>query len=38
MINKLDYEDIKFPVSKKAIVKLKDKTIFSLKCFVMKVD
>ena len=33
MINKLDYEAIKFPV-----LKLKDKTIFSLMCFVMKVD
>ena len=38
MINKLDYEGIKLPVSGKIIVKFKDKTVFALMCFVMKVD
>ena len=38
MINDLDYEGIKFPVSKKIIAELKDKTIFALMCFVMKID
>ena len=38
MINDLDYEGIKFPVSKKNIAKLKDKTIFALISFVIKMD
>ena len=38
MISDLDYEWIKFPVSKKIIAKLKDKKIFELMCFVMKMD
>ena len=38
-MNDLDYEGIKFPVSKKTIIaKLKDKTIFALMYFVMKMD
>ena len=37
MINDLDYEGIKFPVSKKIIVELKDKPIFSFMHFVMKI-
>ena len=37
MINKLDYDGIKFPVSKKDYCKI-DKTIFVLMCFVIKVD
>ena len=36
MVNDLDYVDIKFPVSKKIIVRLKRKIIFALMCFVMK--
>ena len=38
MIDDLDYEGIKFPVSKKIIAELKDKTIFLLMYFVMKMD
>ena len=38
MINDLNYEGIKFPVSKKDYCKLKDKTIFVLMCFVVKLD
>ena len=38
MINGLDYEGIKFSVSKKIIAELKDKTIFVLRCFLMKMD
>ena len=34
IVNKLDYEEIKFLVSKKIIVKLKDKTIFVLMWFL----
>ena len=37
MINDLDYEGIKFPVSKKIILELKDKPIFSFMYFVMKI-
>ena len=43
MINDLDFECIKFPVSKKKkkkkkiLAKLKDKTIFALLYFVMKI-
>ena len=37
MINDLDYEGMKFPVAKKIIVELKDKTIFPLKYSVMKI-
>ena len=37
MINDLDYEGIKYPVSKKTIVELKDKPIFSFMYFVMKI-
>ena len=36
MVNDLNYEGIKFPVCKKDIAKLKDKTIFALMYFVMK--
>ena len=39
VINDLDYEGIQFPVPKKKIIaKLKEKTIFALMCFVMKMD
>ena len=38
MINDLDYEGIKFPVSKKIIVKLKRKIIFALIYFAMKMN
>ena len=38
MVNNLDYVDIKFPVSKKIIVKLKRKIIFVLMYFVMKMN
>ena len=38
MINDLNYEVIKFPVSKKIIAELKDKTIFVSMCFVVKMD
>ena len=38
MINDLDYAGIKLPVSKQIIAKLKEKTIFALMCFVMKMD
>ena len=34
----LDYEGINFPVSKKIITELKDKTIFPLMYFVIKMD
>ena len=37
MINKLDYDRIKFPISKKDYCKIERKTIFALMCFVMKV-
>ena len=37
MINDLDYEGIKFPVSEKVIAELKDKTIFALMYSVMKI-
>ena len=30
--------ELDFPFQKKIIVKFKDKTIFALMCFVMKVD
>ena len=38
MINNLDYEGIKFTVEKKITAELKDKTIFPLMYFVMKMD
>ena len=38
MINDLDYEDIKFPVSAKDSGKIEKKTIFALMCFVMKTN
>ena len=38
MINDLDHEGIKFPVSKQIIAKSKDKTIFALVYFVMTMD
>ena len=39
MINKLDYEGIKFPISKKDYCKIeRENAIFVLMCFVMKVD
>ena len=37
MINDLDYEGIKFLVSKKIIAELNNKTIFALMYFVMKI-
>ena len=36
MANNLDYENIKFPVSKNIIKKLKRKIIFALMYFIMK--
>ena len=38
MINDLDYEGIEFPLSKKIIANLKDKAIFALMYFVMKIN
>ena len=38
MINDLDYEGIKFPLSKHIIAKLKNKRMFVLMRFVMKMD
>ena len=38
IINDLDYEGIKFKFQKKIIAKLKDKKIFALMYFVMKMD
>ena len=38
MINDLDYEDNKFPVSVKDSDKIEKKTIFALMCFVMKMN
>ena len=38
MIDDLDYEDIKFPVSVKDSGKIEKKTIFALMCFVMKMN
>ena len=38
MINDLDYEGIKFPVLKKITAELKEKTIFALIYFMMKMD
>ena len=38
MVNDLDYEDIKFLVSKIDFSKIKNKIIFTLMCFVMKMD
>ena len=38
MINDRDYEEIKFPVSKKYYCRIESKTIFALKYFVMKMD
>ena len=35
MINDLNYEGIKFPVSKKDYAKLKDRIMFALMCSVM---
>ena len=37
MINELDYEEIKFPVSKKDFAELKNKIIFALIYSVMKI-
>ena len=37
-INDLNYQGIKFPVSKKIIVELEEKTIFALMYFVIKID
>ena len=36
MINHLDYEEIKFPISKKIIAEFKGKTILALMYSVMK--
>ena len=38
LLNKLDYEGINFPVSKKDIVELKCKIKFLLMCFVMTIN
>ena len=38
MINDRNYEEIKFPISKKIIAELKDKTKFTLMYPVMKID
>ena len=38
IINDIDYEGIKFPVLKRITAELKDKTIFALMYFVMKMD
>ena len=38
IINDIDYEGIKFLVSKKDYCKIEDKTIFVLMCFFMKID
>ena len=38
MINKLDYERIKFPVSKKDYCKIERQSNICINCVVMKVD
>ena len=38
MVDDLDYQGIKFPVSKRIIAELKDETIFALTYSIMKMD
>ena len=38
MINDIDGEDIKFPVSKKDFCKIEKTYIFALICFVIKIN
>ena len=38
MVDDLDYEEIKFPVSKKDYCRIERKKIFALMCSVMKMD
>ena len=38
MINKLDYEGIKFPISKKDCCKIEKQNNIFINCFNMKVD
>ena len=38
LVSSANYEGIEYPVSKKITMKLKNKTIFVLMCFVMKMD